>query len=247
MTKRKASCEETCCKRPKKCKDQILWVNEIDALKRISEDAVQLVVWRQKQVPEFCKKLDDLLALDLPQFEGVMKPGVLKEVLKAHLWCHHNLRSRKNRACEKDVDQLVQHISDLAHSFAEIFKESDFLDSQEYFGYVAVKLQVIEDDGCCYWHKDSVPYRLVVTYRGACTEYIPPAYSKATLSRRKLDSKHAKSLTHKDVAIFKGLGNSINDGNEDEQPGIVHRSPRYTGESRLILVLDIPHKGWHYN
>ena len=105
MTKRKASsCEDTCCKRLNNGdQDQILWVNQIDALKRISEDAVQLAVWRQKQVPKFCKKFADVSALDLPQFEGVMKPGVLKEVLKAHLWCHHNLRSRKNRACEKDA------------------------------------------------------------------------------------------------------------------------------------------------
>ena len=247
MTKRKASsCEDTCCKRPNKGdQNQILFVDQIDALKRISEDAVQLAVWRQKQVPKFCKKFADVSALDLPQFEGMMKPGDVKEVLKAHLWCRHNLRSRKNRVCEEDIDKLVQHISDLAHAFAEIFKESDFLDSQEYFGYVAVKLQVIESDGCSYWHKDSVPYRLVVTYRGACTEYVSPAFSKATLCRRKLDSKHAKSLTHKDVALFKGLGN--NDENEDEQPGIVHRSPRYSGDSRLILVLDIPRKGWHYN
>ena len=249
MTKRKAStCEGTCCKRLKKSDhDQILWVTKIDELKRISEDAVQLAVWHQKRVPKFCKKFSDISAADLPQFEGMMKPGDVKEVLKAHLWCHHDLRSRRNRLCEEDVDELVQHINELAHAFAQLFKESDFLDSQAYFGYVAVKLQVIEDDGCRYWHKDSVPYRLVVTYRGACTEYVPPVYSKATLYRRQFNSKHAKSLTHKDVALFKGIGDNMNDKNEDDGPGIVHRSPRYTGDNRLILVLDIPRKGWHYN
>ena len=125
MTKRKAStCEGTCCKRLKKSDhDQILWVTKIDELKRISEDAVQLAVWHQKRVPKFCKKFSDISAADLPQFEGMMKPGDVKEVLKAHLWCHHDLRSRRNRLCEEDVDELVQHINELAHAFAQIFKE----------------------------------------------------------------------------------------------------------------------------
>ena len=227
--------------------DQILWVNQIDALKKISDEASQLVVWRQKHVPQFCKNLADLQAEDLPQFEGIMEPRDVEEILKAHLWCSHNLRSRKSRLCEEDIDDIVKHISEIAHVFAELCTDTKGFVSHEYSGYVAVKLQVIDDDGCCYWHKDSVPYRLVTTYRGACTEYVPPCHSKATLRRYQMDSKYAKSLTHRDVALFKGIGDNVYDENKDKLHGIVHRSPRYNGETRLILVLDIPRKGWHYD
>lgn len=69
-----------------------------------------------------------------------------------------------------------------------------------------MKLEVTSDDGCKYWHQDSVPFRMVTTYRGPCTEWVPPAFSKATLGGHRFNSKHSQSLSHKDVALFKGRG-----------------------------------------
>src|SRR6056300_1224138 len=62
-----------------------------------------------------------------------------------------------------------------------------------------VKIQVMTNDGCRFWHQDSVPFRLVSTLRGPCTEWVPPDFSKATLKQRQHDSKHARSMRLNDV------------------------------------------------
>ena len=49
-----------------------------------------------------------------------------------------------------------------------------------------------------------MPLRMVATYRGPCTEYVLPSQSIETLTFRQDDSPHAISLTHFDVALFKG-------------------------------------------
>jgi len=111
-----------------------------------------------------------------------------------------------------------------------------------------VKLQVMTNDGCRFWHQDSVPFRLVSTLRGSCTEWVPPEFSRATLKRRQHDSKHARSMNLSDVALFKGRGDADAESIYG-QPGIVHRSPRIeeSGESRVILIIDIPQEGWHFD
>ena len=103
-------------------------------------------------------------------------------------------------------------------------------------------------DGCQYWHQDCVPFRLLSTIKGPCTEYVLPEFSRATLEKREYDSKHAQRMNIGDVAIFKGRGDS--DATQIyNQPGIVHRSPRLdgTGLNRLLLVVDIPQEGWHFD
>ena len=69
-----------------------------------------------------------------------------------------------------------------------------------------------------------------------------PDASKATLRRRKKDSKDAHSLCHHDVALFKGRGETYLGDALLNQPGIVHRSPHIEGSGihRVVLVLDIP-------
>ena len=151
---------------------------------------------------------------------------------------------------EEGIDELVHHVDQLAQMFARIAKESGFLgdDDKDKVPFVYVKLKVVESDGCRFWHQDCVPFRLCATFRGPCTEWVPPAFSKITLARRQFDSKHAQSLSLCDVALFKGRGDADADLLHD-LPGIVHRSPRIegTGMSRLLLVIDIPHEGWHYD
>ena len=100
--------------------------------------------------------------------------------------------------------------------------------------HLKVRFEVVTDNKCLFWHQDAVPYRLVTTYHGPCTEYVEPAFSQTTLRDRKVGSPHAKSLTHHDVAIWKGSVHSSR---------IVHRSPwiEGTGAYRMVLVLDVAH------
>eukprot|EP00984_Skeletonema_dohrnii_P009468 scaffold3622_cov145-Skeletonema_dohrnii-CCMP3373.AAC.6 len=72
--------------------------------------------------------------------------------------------------------------------------------------------------------------------------------STATLKQRQHDSNHARSMNLSDVALFKGRGDADAESIYG-QPGIVHRSPRIeeSGESRVILIIDIPQEGWHFD
>lgn len=169
--------------------------------------------------------------------------------MKKYLWVPYDLRSRSNVLMEEEVDELVNHIDELVQVFADIAVEAGFMNgNEEQLSFVHVKLQVLTDDGCRFWHQDSVPFRLLSTFRGPCTEWVHPSFSSATLERRQDDSKHAQSMTHRDVAIFKGRGDADATLLHD-QPGIVHRSPRIkgSGECRLLLVIDIPQEGWHFD
>ena len=209
--------------------DQIAFVEQPVDLRKIEEDAVQLAVWRRATAPEFVTALSDpsIAAASLPKFAGNVTPDTAAQKVKAQL------RAQKKRALtDGGIDELVEDVDQLVRVFAKIAKTKS----------VFVKLEVLADDGCVFWHQDSVPFRLVATYRGPCTEWVPPDCSKETLRRRQFDSEHARRLSHHDVALFKGRGESRKGSSLLGHPGIVHRSPRISGSGiqRVVLILDIP-------
>ena len=218
--------------------DQIFFTNKFTDLNRILNDNVQLAVWRKASTPKFVTELSDpsITAEQLPEFEGMVTPDNVAEVLEIHLMCFY-----QNRALsDEGIEELIQDIELLVKGFSTISQSKS----------IYVKLRVTSSDGCAYWHQDFVPLRLVTTYRGPSTEFVAPEFSNDTLLKKQFNSKHAQSLYHGDVALFKGRGYSrANLQGETykmlDQPGIVHRSPRLsgTGVHRLVLVLNIPEEG----
>lgn len=99
---------------------------------------------------------------------------------------------------------------------------------------------------CPRFHVDRVPCRLVTTYQGVATEWLP----HEVVDRSKLGAghqgkpdeqsglvngtHHIQRLSLGDVALLKGENWYGNEG-----AGVVHRSPPVpTGEKRLLLTLD---------
>lgn len=238
--------------RPLDASKAIVFVNDLPGLKKILDDDTQLVMWRQPSPPKFSVALSDpsVAPEALPHFEGMVPAleGMVAEVLKGYIWTPYALRSRKSALDEEGTDELVQHVDRLVQVFADIAQESGYVISDDdKIPFVHVKLHVIRDNGCKFWHQDCVPFRLCTTFRGPCTEWVYPEFSKETLKQRQSDSKHAQSMSLNDVAIFKGRGDADATFLYD-QPGIVHRSPRVReGDFRLLLVIDIPQKGWHFD
>ena len=159
------------------------------------------------------------------------------------------IRSRPSALNEDEIDELVEYVDQIVQVFTDIAIESGYIhESDDTIPYVHVKIAVMTTDGCRYWHQDCVPFRLLSTLKGPCTEYVLPQHSRATLENRQNDSKHAQPMNLGDVAIFKGRGDA--DATQIyNMPGIVHRSPRLdnTGLNRLLLVVDIPQEGWHFD
>uniref|UniRef100_A0A0G4G3L8 CobW C-terminal domain-containing protein n=1 Tax=Chromera velia CCMP2878 TaxID=1169474 RepID=A0A0G4G3L8_9ALVE len=214
--------------------EALVFVPRSSELKVIHKKEVQLAVWRREAPPVFVSALSspELTAATLPSFTSIVKPANAVTTIRKGLLLG---KSRGRRALSDEHTQaLAADIAELVRVFAEVSGSET----------VRVKLECVQDNSCQYWHQDCVDFRLVTTYRGPCTEWVHPDFSEETLRRRRSDSKRAQSLTHHDVALFKGRGETARGDSLLHRPGIVHRSPRIEGTGlglvRLVLVLDIP-------
>jgi hypothetical protein len=91
---------------------------------------------------------------------------------------------------------------------------------------VEVRIERVTGNGCWKFHADYVGLRLITTYCGQATQWLPQGAQ---------DDKEPRALSAGDVGLFKGR----------ERAGdraIIHRSPPIagTGEDRLLLVIDAP-------
>ena len=101
---------------------------------------------------------------------------------------------------------------------------------------VQLRLDVITDNACKKWHRDCTPLRMVCTYRGPGTMWVPSDFSRQTLEKSEDEVPWASTMKTGDVAFFKGCGWP----GQAHEGGVVHRSPSITGQgiARLVLVLD---------
>ncbi len=109
-------------------------------------------------------------------------------------------------------------------------------------GRVHARLEALVDEGCPLFHADHVGLRLLCTYAGAGTEWVPDA----GVRRAGLGSgdnrlivparRHVRRLAPFTVGLFKGEAFPGHAGR-----GVVHRSPPATPHRpRLLLCLDEP-------
>lgn len=136
----------------------------------------------------------------------------------------------------KEYRALAEDLAQLVDMFCCLFD----------LGSVGLRLTVLDRAMCPKFHVDRVPCRLVTTYQGIATEWLPHnLVDRSKLGKGSLGLSDEESglyankndvrlLTHGDVALLKGeswIGN--------ENAGLVHRSPRVNdGEKRLLLTLD---------
>ncbi len=131
--------------------------------------------------------------------------------------------------------ELSENIAELVDMFCYLFE----------LKRVGLRLSVLDRAMCPKFHVDKVPCRLITTFQGACTEWLP----HAAVNRDKLgagpmsqdnlfkNQEDIQSLHAGDVALLKGENWQGN-----ENAGLVHRSPALvSGERRLILTLDFSH------
>ncbi|MEM9208964.1 MAG: DUF1826 domain-containing protein [Pseudomonadota bacterium] len=132
--------------------------------------------------------------------------------------------------------ELADEVAELVDMFCYLFD----------LKRAGLRLAALNRAMCPRFHVDRIPCRLVTTYHGVATEWLPHhAIGRATPgpgSQRQpgfapglyADLTDTRHLSCGDVALLKG---SLWDGNE--HGGLVHRSPEVpAGESRLMLSLD---------
>lgn len=128
---------------------------------------------------------------------------------------------------QKDIDSLLQLFS-------------EFTGSER----VRVQFHAVQSDQCRKYHIDNLRYRMITTYAGPGTEYVPETYvNRHALERSFGDHTSANRAIVRDerfvfracpgdVLLMKGLGAS-------PKMGAVHRSPPIEGTRarRVVLVL----------
>jgi len=92
---------------------------------------------------------------------------------------------------------------------------------------VRLRLDVSDEVMCPKFHLDNVVARLLCTYRGAGTDYVPV--------RAEGDPKRVRRVPRGSVGLFRGR-----QWPADETTGLLHRSPAVDASSgsRLLLVID---------
>ena len=131
-------------------------------------------------------------------------------------------------------------LSALSHNIAELVDMFCCLFDLKEAG---LRLAALNQAMCPRFHVDKLQCRLVSTYQGIATEWIPhDRVNRAYLgvpSGDGLDQNHndIQRINTGDVALLKG---ERWEGNENA--GLVHRSPKpVSGEYRLLLTLDFIH------
>jgi hypothetical protein len=190
-----------------------------DVLGDIARPGVELAAWQRRPEPAWAEWLAAMPAPDWPACRLEVTPDDAAHALNAHFDACGTPFSEPRNAFVADIASLVTRFAALAATRS-----------------VRLRLDLVDGDACRRWHRDCVPLRLVCTYRGPGTLWVPPALGATVLAKPDDDAPQALAFEAGDVALFKGCGwpGQAHDG------GIVHRSPRVagTGINRLVLVLD---------
>lgn len=104
---------------------------------------------------------------------------------------------------------------------------------------VRIRLEAIDGPGCRLFHADHVGLRLLCTYAGPATEWVPDdAVDRAALGdNARAITRHSavRRLPRFAVGVLKGEAFPGNAGR-----GIIHRSPPVRSSPRLLLCIDEP-------
>jgi hypothetical protein len=131
---------------------------------------------------------------------------------------------------------LRENIAELVEMFCYLFD----------LKRAGLRLKILDHAMCPKFHVDRIPCRLVTTYQGVATEWLPHEVVNRTKLGEGADGQadhqsglyphqhDIQQLNCGDVALLKGV---LWQGNENA--GLVHRSPKLANQgNRLLLTLD---------
>lgn len=192
-------------------------------LSDIYQEKINIAIWQRERPNTLKSSVKEFLELN-PTFQKEMTLTPQDALL------------RINEFFDNKMTEVSEDIAELVDMFCYLFELKE----------AGVRLKVLDKAMCPKFHVDKVPYRLVTTYQGTATEWLPHELvdqtklgwgcnglpdSESGLYQSESD---IQQLACGDVALIKG---TLWDGNENA--GLVHRSPELiSNEKRLILTLD---------
>lgn len=183
-------------------------------LRRWNEPGVGLVVWQRTWTGTVTERLDLLQLSDMPRARFIARAADAEASVAAGL---------ADVACSDALvlEALAADIEALVARYAEVSE----------CPLIEVRLEAISGNACRLFHVDRTRSRLVTTYVGPGTEWVPDASSQAALHDSENYDGPVERLPRFAVAILPG---SLSDSG-----GLVHRSPPIvgTGQVRLFLCM----------
>ncbi len=190
----------------------------------IYQEETNIVVW-QRELSETLKSAVDTFLKSNPTFQAAMTVTPQSALASVSEY----LGDTAHRELREDIAELVD-------MFCCLFE----------LRRTGLRLTALDRAMCPKFHVDRVPCRLVTTYQGVATQWLPhQRVNREKLgagSKGKPDSRSGlfqsqqdiRQLRSGDVALLKG---ELWEGNANA--GLVHRSPTVgQGQSRLLLTLD---------
>ena len=204
-------------------------------LARIYEDAISIAIWQRQLQQEVWGYLDELLrksktfALKLSGSPEQLMEEIQRVFPPALVGEQNPCVSAA--AFYADIHQVLD-------MFACLFDAK----------ILGLRINTLEHAMCPRFHTDNVAVRLITTYYGLATEWLPHQLSNraalGTASASQINTpgaiaeseNHIQRMAAGDVALFKG---ELWEGNEGR--GIIHRSPAPTIEQpkRLVVTCDL--------
>tara|TARA_B100000768_G_scaffold45057_1_gene43862 strand:- start:1009 stop:1686 length:678 start_codon:yes stop_codon:yes gene_type:complete len=197
---------------------------EIDVLADVYRADVNIAIWQRQLDHRLAQAAHNTLAANPAlQVSQVVTPQDTQAVIE------RALGATEASALSEDIAQLVD-------MFCCLFE----------LERAGLRLSALDGAMCPRFHVDRVPCRLVTTYQGVGTEWLPhPLADRSKLGRGNCGKPDEQSgllnsltdiqqLGRGGVALLKGEAWEGNQG-----AGIIHRSPLLTGKARrLLLTLD---------
>lgn len=200
--------------------------NNASVLTDIYQEKVNVAIWQNTLTDDIRNDISSIMKSC--QSACVITASQPDEVIN-HLIEHEPQLEGKNAFCD--------YIALLAEMFCTLFE----------IKRVGLRLTVLDKAMCPKFHVDKIPCRLVTTFEGVATEWLPnDKVNRSKLGAGSLGIEDEKSgimqsiddiqhMSIGDVALLKGEGWYNN-----ENAGAVHRSPAVMNDNRrLLLTLDV--------
>jgi len=192
-----------------------------DVLAEIYRDDVNMAVWRRSMGAELISE-----AQALSQEKGISS--------------HRTIMSAANTP---NVEEALPHLAAYPHLQKDIGFLVDMFGCLFELNMIGLRFATLTHAMCPRFHVDRIPCRLITTYLGTGTDWIP----HQSVNRSKLGAgngglsdeesglypagNHIETLLPGDVALLKG---ELWEGNEGA--GMVHRSPSMNPDDRRLLL-----------
>ena len=137
-----------------------------EGLADIDRPGIELAAWQRGPDPAWAGWLAALPADAVPACRLEVAPDDAVHSLNAHF-------DVCGIPCGQPRDAFVADIASLVTRFAALARTHT----------VRLRLDAITGDACRRWHRDCVRLRLICTYRGPGTQWVPPAWGAAVMAR----------------------------------------------------------------